>query len=94
MGTSSIVSVENCLHSGSDRHHLQSSAKKVIPRLRECYRQLGAEVVRNSSNKLNQTWGPPFSRALYVRARVRTLAATVVSEQVTGREMRRRRSEH
>ena len=66
MGT--IVSVENCLHSGSDRHHLQSSAKKVIPRLRECYRQLGAEVVSNSSNKLNQTWGPPFRRALYVRA--------------------------
>ena len=37
----------------------------VIPRLRECCRQVEAEVVSNSKNKIHQTWGPPFRRALY-----------------------------
>ena len=31
-------------------------------RLRECCRQSQAEVVSKSSNKIHQTWGPPFSR--------------------------------
>ena len=38
--------------------------QKVIPRLRECCRHSQAEVVSKSSNKIHQTWGPPFSRAL------------------------------
>ena len=41
-------------------------AKKVGPRLREHHRRVDAEVVSNSSNKIHQTWEPPFSRALYV----------------------------
>ena len=28
--------------------------------------QAQAEVVSKSSNKIHQTWGPPFSRALYM----------------------------
>ena len=35
-------------------------------RLRECCRQGRAEVVSNRSNKIHQTWGPPFSRSLYI----------------------------
>ena len=31
-------------------------AKRVLPRLRECSRQVEAEVVSNSSNKIHQTW--------------------------------------
>ena len=38
--------------------------------LRECCRQSQAEVVSNSRKKIHQTWGPPFSRALYFPARV------------------------
>ena len=38
---------------------------KVVPRLRECCRQGQADVVSNSSNNIHQTWGPPFSRALW-----------------------------
>ena len=38
--------------------------------MRECCRQSQAEVVSNSRNKIHQTWGPPFSRALYFPARV------------------------
>ena len=34
--------------------------------MRECCRQSQAEVASNSSNKIHQTWGPPFSRALYI----------------------------
>ena len=40
---------------------LVSACKKVVPRLRECWRQGQAEVVSNSSNKIHQTWGPPFT---------------------------------
>ena len=36
------------------------------PRLREFFRQVEAKVVRKSRNKIHQTWGPPFSRVLYV----------------------------
>ena len=39
--------------------------KKVVPRLCECCRQSQAEVVSKSSNKIHQTWGPPFSQTLY-----------------------------
>ena len=34
--------------------------------MRECCRQGRAEVISNSSNKTHQTWGPSFSRALYI----------------------------
>ena len=33
--------------------------------MRECFRQGQAEVVSSSRNKIHQTWGPPFGRALY-----------------------------
>ena len=33
--------------------------------MRECCRQSQAEVVSKNRNKFHQTWGPPFSRALY-----------------------------
>ena len=39
--------------------------KKVVPRLRECCRQSQAEITSKSINKSHQTWGTPFSRALY-----------------------------
>ena len=39
---------------------------KVVPRLCECCRQSQAEVVSKSSNKIHQTWGPPFNQALYL----------------------------
>ena len=35
--------------------------------MHECCRQVEAEVVSNSRNKIHQTWGPPFSQALYVQ---------------------------
>ena len=35
------------------------------PRLPECCRQVEAEVVSKSRNKIPQTWGPPISGALY-----------------------------
>ena len=41
--------------------------QKVVPRLRECRRQGQTEVVSKSSNKIHQTWGPPFSQALYTQ---------------------------
>ena len=34
------------------------------PKLCECHRQGQAEVVSNSSKKIHQTWGPPFSRVI------------------------------
>ena len=43
---------------------IQGSAKRWSPGLRECCRQSQAEVVSKSINKIHQTWGPPFSRAL------------------------------
>ena len=38
----------------------------MCPRLRECCRKAKAEVVSKGSNKIQQTWGSPFSRALYI----------------------------
>ena len=40
--------------------------KKAPARFRECFRQVLAEVVSKSSNKIHQTWAKPFSRALYM----------------------------
>ena len=42
---------------------VQRSAKGG-PRLRECCKLSQAEVVSKSRNKIHQTWGPLFSRAL------------------------------
>ena len=44
-------------------------AKRVLPRLRECSRQVEAEVVSNSSNKIHQTWEALFWRPLYWRGK-------------------------
>ena len=38
---------------------------KAGPRLRECYRQVEAEVVDNSRNKVHQIWELPYSLAFY-----------------------------
>ena len=37
----------------------------MVPGLRECCRQSQAEEVSNSSEKIHQTWRPPFVTALY-----------------------------
>ena len=37
----------------------------MLPRLRECSRQVEAEVVNNSSNKIHQTWEALFWQTLY-----------------------------
>ena len=39
--------------------------KRMVPRLREFFRQGQAEVVSNSKNKILATWEPFFCRALY-----------------------------
>ena len=39
---------------------------KAGPRLRECCREVETEMVSNSRNKFHQTWGPPYTGALYV----------------------------
>ena len=39
-----------------------------VPRLREWCRQSQAEEVSKSRNKIHQSWGPPFSRALYIES--------------------------
>ena len=41
------------------------AGKIVVPSLRECCRQVEAEEVSNSRNKIHQTWGPQFCRPLY-----------------------------
>ena len=38
---------------------------KVVPRLRECCSLSQTDVISNSSNKIHQTWQPPFGQALY-----------------------------
>ena len=38
--------------------------QKVCPRLQELFRQVEAEVVSNSRNKIHQTRGPPSGQAL------------------------------
>ena len=37
----------------------------AIPRLRECCTQVEAEEVRNSRNKVHQTWEQPYLDSLY-----------------------------
>ena len=34
--------------------------------MRECCRQVEAEVVSRSKNKIHETWGPPTGGALYI----------------------------
>ena len=46
--------------------------KKVDPRLQELFRQVGAEVVSNSGNKIHQTMGLLFSLALPCKLHVST----------------------
>ena len=38
---------------------------KVVPKLREFFRKVEAEVVSNSRNKIHQTWGQHFNPSLY-----------------------------
>ena len=46
------------------QRHCTGVAKRVLPRLRECSRQVEAEVVSNSRNNIHQTWGAIFRRPL------------------------------
>ena len=39
---------------------------KLVARLRECRRLSQAEVVSKNRNKIHQSWGPPFSGALFL----------------------------
>ena len=39
---------------------------KVVPRLRECCRQVEADMVSNTRNNIHQTWERPYSGALYI----------------------------
>ena len=55
---------------------------KAVPRLRECWRQVEAEVVSNSRNKSHQTWERPFSGDLYMTS---THAALLRGETEGGR---------
>ena len=50
-------------HASSAVALLYRARLKVGPRLRDCSRQVEAEVASNSSDKVHQTWGPPLSRA-------------------------------
>ena len=50
---------------------LQGWAKLPFPRLRECCRQVEAEVVSNSQNKIHQTWERKFSPPLYFIGQVK-----------------------
>ena len=47
-----------------------SPSARVLPRLRECYRQVEAEVVSNSSNEIHQTWEALFWQPLYQSASI------------------------
>ena len=48
-----------------------------MAQLHEYYRQVEAEVLNNSSNKLHQTWKKPFSQALcYLNVSVGRLLCT------------------
>ena len=42
------------------------AGKRMVPRLREFFRQCQAEVVSNSKNKILATWEPFFCRTLYI----------------------------
>ena len=45
--------------------HIRTAVtKRVLPRFRECSRQVEAEVVSNSTNKIYQTWKALFWRSL------------------------------
>ena len=68
--TSTIISHPNCLFSSSSQYdasiHLATGILyKAVPRLRECCRQVEAEEVSNSRNKIHQTWEWPYRDSLY-----------------------------
>ena len=44
----------------------------------ECCRQVEAEVVSKSRNKIHQTWGPPINGALYIRNKPSAVRIVVV----------------
>ena len=46
------------------KYRARLKGHKMVPRLRECGIHSQAEVIGKSSNKIHQTRGPPFSRAL------------------------------
>ena len=46
--------------------------------MRECCRQVEAEVVSKSRNKIHQTWGPPINGALYIRNKPSAVRIVVV----------------
>ena len=52
---------------GFKKRECKGLGLKMVPRLRECCRRCQHEVVSNYSIKIHQTWGTPFSRALYIR---------------------------
>ena len=49
---------------------LSGVAKRVLPRLGECFRQIEAEVVINSINKIHQIWEALLWRPLYSENRL------------------------
>ena len=44
---------------------ISGNVYKVVPRLRECCRQVEEEAVSNSRNKIHQTWEQPYGDSLY-----------------------------
>ena len=71
---------------------LYRAGLKGGPRLPECYRQSQAEVESNNRNKIRQTWGLPFGRALYFVSVWPTLRydATLSIEHVESHSNKRR----
>ena len=55
-----VESKQLLAHVATTFFRVQGSSKKLVPWLRECCRQSQVVVVCNRSNKLHQTWGPPF----------------------------------
>ena len=57
----------NDVHTGQGYvpHIHTGKGKKMVSSLREFFRQVRAEVVSNSRNKLHETWGQFFSPSLY-----------------------------
>ena len=53
------------IHRKKVRFTLVGLGKEVDPRLRESFKQVEAEVESNSSNRIQQTWGPHFSQVLF-----------------------------
>ena len=49
----------------SEKGHNAGNIYEAVPRSQECCRQVEAEVVRNSRNKIHQTWEQPFRGSQY-----------------------------